>query len=236
MELVTLYMRGKLTLKTEELVKLIKTAKKKTPLIALVKSDKLLPRSFNQIIVGEQNQVLSILSEHIQDIQEISLHCTARNSAINPLNIEHLHARIEFGALIRDHVIIEEEVVVMMGAVINVGAHIKKRAMIDMGAVIGARAIIGQNCHVGANAVIAGVLEPPSANPVIIEEDVLIGAGAVVLEGVHIHKGAVVGANAVVTEDVEENTVVVGSPAKAIKVKDKKTELKTQLNDDLRYL
>ena len=44
--------------------------------------------------------------------------------------------------------------------------------MIDMNAVIGARGIIGNNCHIGAGSVIAGVLEPPSKQPVIIEDDV----------------------------------------------------------------
>jgi acetyltransferase-like isoleucine patch superfamily enzyme len=82
--------------------------------------------------------------------------------------------------------------------------------------------------------VLAGVIEPPSATPVIIEDDVVIGANAVVLEGVRVGKGAVVGAGAVVTKDVPPGVVVVGNPAKIIKEKDEKTEGKTQLVDDLR--
>lgn len=54
--------------------------------------------------------------------------------------------------------------------------------MIDMNAVLGGRATTGKNVHVGAGAVLAGVIEPPSAQPVIIEDDVLIGANAVILE------------------------------------------------------
>ena len=53
-----------------------------------------------------------------------------------------------------------------------------------MNAVIGGRAIIGKNCHIGAGAVLAGVIEPPSAEPVRVEDDVLVGANAVILEGV----------------------------------------------------
>ena len=45
--------------------------------------------------------------------------------------------------------------------------------MIDMNAVVGARAIVGRDCHIGAGAVLAGVLEPPSAEPVVIEDGVL---------------------------------------------------------------
>lgn len=70
----------------------------------------------------------------------------------------------------------------MMGAVINIGAEIGPGSMIDMGAVLGGRAIVGANCHIGAGTVLAGVVEPPSAQPVVIEDDVLIGANAVVLK------------------------------------------------------
>lgn len=58
-----------------------------------------------------------------------------------------------------------------------------------------------KNVHVGAGAVLAGVIEPPSASPVIIEDDVLIGANAVILEGVRVGKGAIVAAGAIVTQD-----------------------------------
>ena len=70
-----------------------------------------------------------------------------------------------------------------------------------------------------------------------IEDDVLIGANAVVIEGVHIGKGAVVGAGSIVTQDVPAGAVVVGNPARIIKEqKDEKTEGKTQLMDDLRKI
>ena len=64
---------------------------------------------------------------------------------------------------------------------------------------------------------IAGVIEPPSASPVIIEDDVLIGANAVILEGVRVGKGAIVAAGAIVTQDVPAGAVVAGTPAKVIK-------------------
>ena len=83
----------------------------------------------------------------------------------------------------------------------------------------------------------AGVIEPPRAKPVVLEDDVLIGANAVIIEGVRIGKGAVVGAGSVVTKDVPAGAVVVGNPAKIIKEeKDDKTLSKTQLMDDLRKI
>ena len=78
----------------------------------------------------------------------------------------------------------------MMGATINIGAVIGEGTMIDMNATLGGRATVGKNAHIGAGAVLAGVIEPPSAKPVIVEDDVLIGANVVVLEGVTIGKGS----------------------------------------------
>ena len=84
--------------------------------------------------------------------------------------------------------------------------------------------------------VLAGVIEPASATPVIVEDNVLIGANAVVIEGCRIGHDAVVAAGAVVVSDVAPNTVVAGCPARVIKVKDDKTASKTALVDALREL
>ena len=108
--------------------------------------------------------------------------------------------------------------------------------MIDMGAVLGGRATVGRNCHIGAGAVLAGVIEPASATPVVVEDGVLVGANAVVIEGVRVGRGAVVAAGAVVIQDVPENAVVAGCPARVIKMKDQGTSQKTALEAALRTL
>ena len=150
--------------------------------------------------------------------------------------MKDVNARIEPGALIRERVEIGNNAVIMMGAVINIGAVIGEGTMIDMGAVLGGRATVGKNCHIGAGTVLAGVVEPASATPVIVEDNVLIGANAVVIEGICVGEGAVVAAGAVVVEDVPANAVVAGCPARVIKMKDQKTEGKTALVDALRTL
>ena len=157
-----------------------------------------------------------------------------RNSAIPMLDLLNINARIEPGAIIRDRVSIGDNAVIMMGAVINIGAEIGESTMVDMNAVIGARGKLGKRVHLGAGAVVAGVLEPPSKTPCIIEDDVLIGANAVILEGVKIGKGSVVAAGSVVVEDVPAGVVVAGTPAKIIKSVDEKTKDKTEILDDLR--
>lgn len=70
----------------------------------------------------------------------------------------------------------------------------------------------------------------------MIEDDVLIGANAVVIEGVRIGQGAIVAAGAVVIADVDANCVLAGVPAKVIKTKDSKASEKTALIDALRSL
>ena len=225
------------------IAKYIKDATKKTPGKLYIQGD-LDGLTFENVtvfgegsfrfLVGEVSALESILETYKDRITASNLEYDRRNSALPLLDTTKIDARIEPGSVIRTHVTIGKAAIIMMGAVINIGAVIGDKTMIDMGAVLGARATVGQNCHVGAGAVLAGVLEPPSKQPVIIEDDVLIGANAVVLEGVRVGKGAVVAAGAVVTEDVAPNTVVAGSPARVIKVKDQKTIDKTQILDDLR--
>lgn len=159
-----------------------------------------------------------------------------RHSAIPLLDLKNVQARIEPGAVIRDQVEIGQNAVIMMGAMINIGSVVGEGTMIDMNAVLGGRATVGKNCHVGAGSVLAGVIEPPSAKPVVLEDEVVVGANAVILEGVTVGKGAVVAAGAVVTEDVPANSVVAGTPAKVIKQMDEQTRNKTEIKQELRQL
>ena len=190
----------------------------------------------SKIIFGDWSELEPILNKNKAKIADMVIENQARNSAIPLLDLKDIPARIEPGAIIRDQVSIGKNAVIMMGAIINIGAVIGENTMIDMGAILGGRATVGKNCHVGAGAVLAGVIEPASAKPVIVEDNVLIGANAVVIEGVHIGENSVVAAGAVVIEDVPAGKVVAGCPAKIIKDKDANTTLKTALEHSLRKI
>lgn len=225
-----------------EIAKFIKTTTKTTPVKAYIKGsiteDQSNIRFFGAnkswTLFGESDEILAFIEKNKMLIEDIVLENDRRNSAIPLLDLKHQSCRIEPGAFIRDRVSLGKNCVIMMGAVINIGAEIGDHSMVDMNAVLGARATIGKHVHVGAGAVLAGVLEPPSATPVIVEDHVLIGANAVVLEGVRIGKNAVVAAGSVVTSDVPAGVVVAGSPAKIVKNRDEKTNEKTELLEDLR--
>lgn len=225
-----------------EIIAFIKNSKKSTPvkvyingkLLSTEVEAKIFKGDGSYIVIGESSEVEKLLEANKDTIKDVYIENDRRNSGVPMLDKRNINARIEPGAIIRDKVTIGDNAVIMMGAVINIGAIIGDGTMIDMGAVLGGRATVGKNCHIGAGAVLAGVVEPPSATPVIVEDGVLIGANAVVIEGVRIGKGAVVGAGAVVIEDVPAGAVVTGNPARIIKTVDEKTLEKTQLVDDLR--
>ena len=229
----------------QDIIKFIKESTKTTPLKVYVNGpfgDAKIPNvqifgsDTSKILIGDQKDILPFLETNQNLITDIHIESDRRNSAIPLLDTRFLNARIEPGAIIRDQVEIGENVVIMMNATINIGAVIGDGTMIDMNTVLGGRAIVGKNCHIGAGTVLAGVIEPPSAQPVIVEDNVVIGANAVVLEGVRVGVGSVVAAGAVVTQDVPPFTVVAGMPAKVIKEIDQRTKDKTQLVDDLRVL
>jgi 2,3,4,5-tetrahydropyridine-2-carboxylate N-succinyltransferase len=91
------------------------------------------------------------------------------------------------------------EGVILMPGYVNIGAWVGPRTMVDTWATVGSCAQIGADVHLSGGVGIGGVLEPPQAAPVIVEDGAFIGSRSVVVEGVRIGAGAVLGANVVLT-------------------------------------
>lgn len=228
----------------QEIIDYISNSEKKTPVKVYINelspidygSAKVFGDGRSKIVFGDWGELQDVLRQNAGKIADYEIENDRRNSGVPLLDLKGIQARIEPGSILREKVEIGKGAVIMMGAILNIGAVVGEGTMIDMGAVLGGRATVGKHCHIGAGAVLAGVVEPASAVPVIVEDNVLVGANAVVIEGVHIGKDAVVAAGSVVIEDVPDGAVVAGVPARIIKQKDAGTTEKTALIDALRKL
>jgi 2,3,4,5-tetrahydropyridine-2-carboxylate N-succinyltransferase len=106
--------------------------------------------------------------------------------------------RVVPGGVVRHGAHLERGVIVMPGFV-NIGAWVGAGTMVDTWATVGSCAQIGRDVHLAGGVGIGGVLEPPGAQPVILEDGVFVGSRAIVVEGVLVEQEAVLGAGVVLT-------------------------------------
>jgi 2,3,4,5-tetrahydropyridine-2-carboxylate N-succinyltransferase len=106
------------------------------------------------------------------------------------------HAVARYGAYLAKNV-------VLMPSYVNIGAFVDEGTMVDTWATVGSCAQIGKGVHLSGGVGIGGVLEPLQASPVIIEDGCFIGSRCIVVEGVHVEKEAVLGANVVLTQSTK---------------------------------
>lgn len=92
--------------------------------------------------------------------------------------------------------------VVVMPGYVNIGARVGAGTMVDTWATVGSCAQIGRDVHLSGGVGIGGVLEPPNARPVIVEDGAFIGSRCIVTEGAIIEEGAVLGANTTITATI----------------------------------
>lgn len=88
---------------------------------------------------------------------------------------------------------------ILMPSYVNIGAYVGSGTMVDTWATVGSCAQVGKNVHLSGGVGLGGVLEPPSARPVIIEDNCFIGSRCIIVEGVVVEEEAVLGANVVIT-------------------------------------
>jgi 2,3,4,5-tetrahydropyridine-2-carboxylate N-succinyltransferase len=112
--------------------------------------------------------------------------------------LEAAGVRVVPPGTVRYGAFLEKGVVVMPGYV-NIGAYVGTGSMVDTWATVGSCAQVGKNVHLSGGVGLGGVLEPPSASPVIIEDGAFIGSRCVVVEGVVVEEEAVLGTGVVIT-------------------------------------
>lgn len=106
------------------------------------------------------------------------------------------HAVARYGSFVNSGVI-------LMPSYVNIGAYVDSGTMVDTWATVGSCAQVGKNVHLSGGVGLGGVLEPVQASPVIIEDGCFIGSRCIVVEGAHIKKEAVLGANVVITKSTK---------------------------------
>lgn len=117
-------------------------------------------------------------------------------------NLAEANVRVVPPGTVRRGAFLEPGVVLMPGYV-NIGAYVGSGTMVDTWATVGSCAQIGKHCHLSGGVGIGGVLEPPGARPVIVEDGCFIGSRAIIVEGTHVEREAVIGAGVVLTKSTK---------------------------------
>ena len=142
---------------------------------------------------------------------------------LRPMNLDDKIRIVPGGSAIRDGSFVGAGVVLMPPCYVNVGAYVDEGTMIDSHALVGSCAQIGKRVHLSAAAQIGGVLEPINANPVIIEDDCLIGGNTGVYEGVIVREKSVLASGVILTRstplfDLVNGTIIKSDGEKPLEV------------------
>lgn len=117
-------------------------------------------------------------------------------------DLDEQSVRVVPGGIARFGSFLEPGAILMPGFV-NIGARVGEGTMVDTWATVGSCAQIGKGVHLSGGVGIGGVLEPPGATPVIVEDGAFIGSRSIVVEGVRVGREAVLGANVVLTSSTK---------------------------------
>jgi 2,3,4,5-tetrahydropyridine-2-carboxylate N-succinyltransferase len=126
-------------------------------------------------------------------------------------NLAQAGVRVVPPGTVRYGAFVEAGAIIMPGYV-NIGAFVGAGSMVDTWATVGSCAQIGRRCHLSGGVGIGGVLEPPGAQPVIVEDDCFVGSRAIIVEGVLVEREAVIGAGVTLTASTPIVDVSGGEP------------------------
>ena len=109
---------------------------------------------------------------------------------------------VPFGSTVRRGTYVSRGVIIMPPSYINIGAFVDKGTLVDSHVLIGSCAQVGKNVHLAAGVKLGGVLEPVGLSPVVIEDNCFVGAGSIIVEGVHVYKNSVIAPGVVLSRSV----------------------------------
>lgn len=124
------------------------------------------------------------------------------NLPARKFTIENQVRLVPGGSSVRRGAYVAPGVIIMPPAYINIGAYVDAGSMVDSHALVGSCAQIGKRVHLSAGVQIGGVLEPVGSAPVVVEDEAFIGAGAVLVEGVHVKARAIIAPGVVISKSV----------------------------------
>ena len=151
----------------------------------------------DQVVVDERAKRAILLSFKVLAMSESSSGHFRYHDRI-PLKTTLDGVRVVPGAVLRWGSYVAPGVV-LMPSFVNVGGYVDEGSMVDTWATVGSCAQVGKRVHLSGGVGLGGVLEPPSATPVVVEDDAFVGSRCMVVEGARVRRGAKLGAGAILT-------------------------------------
>ena len=157
-------------------------------------------RSTDEVVVDERAKRAILLSFKVLGMARAQVGDFQYNDRI-PLKSRLDGVRVVPGAIARWGSYLAPGVV-LMPSFVNIGAYVDSGTMVDTWATVGSCAQVGKNVHLSGGVGIGGVLEPPNAKPVIIEDECLIGSRSMITDGARVSTGSVVGAGTILNPSI----------------------------------
>jgi 2,3,4,5-tetrahydropyridine-2-carboxylate N-succinyltransferase len=151
----------------------------------------------DQVLVDERAKRAILLAFRVMPMEESHVGDFRYHDRV-PLTSRLVGVRAVAGSIVRWGAYVAPGAV-LMPSFVNIGAYVDSGTMVDTWATVGSGAQIGKNVHLSGGVGIGGVLEPPNAVPVVIEDEVMVGSRSMVVMGARVRKGAVLGAGTILT-------------------------------------
>ncbi len=149
----------------------------------------------DEVVVDERAKRAILLSFRVLAMEESTVGAFHHHDRM-PLKARFDGVRVVPGAIARWGSYVAPGAV-LMPSYVNIGGYVDSGSMVDTWATVGSCAQVGRNVHLSGGVGLGGVLEPPSAKPVVVEDDAFIGSRSMVVEGARVRRGAKLGAGVI---------------------------------------